>query len=274
MAPYAPMRPGHLVGPDGRQMTVQVLSGFFTEPKLMQTGLAPRGKLVLSVSILILVLVAATAFYAAPSPRSPSQQCDTRLADKIGAGSSGLCLQPLVVTQNSNSSEFYVPVLVIQPGASGTLDILYDLTSGIFVSHPGLKPNLTASDLPIALSVATGASNATGVGFSNASLIFKNNDWVVYRYTIETAADSSGYYAILPRYYWGMRPALAVGTAPGNLNLTALAMWGYTKCCISGEIIMNSTIVGAAGFTVANVTVPGIEFCPNAACNIVARSHY
>ncbi len=236
--------------------------------------MAPHRRRILIVSILILILVVATALYIASGPGSPSPQCDTRLANKIGAGGSGLCLQPLVVTQNSNSSEFYVPVLIIQPGASGTLDILYDLSSGIYVSHPGLKPNLTAADLPIALSVATAASNATRVAFSNASLIFMNNDWVVYRYTIETAADSSGYYAILPRYYWGMRAALAVGATPSDLNLTALAMWGYTKCCISGEVVMNSTIVGAAGFAVANVTVPGIEFCPNAACNIVARSQY
>ncbi len=255
-------------------MTVQVLSGFFAEPGLMQTGREPHRGLIFIVSTLILILVVATAFYVAYGPGSPSPQCDTRLANKIGAGSSGLCLQPLVVTQNSNSSEFYVPVLIIQPGSSGTLDILYDLASGIYVSHPGLKPNLTAANLPVALSVATAAPNATRVGFSNASLIFKDNGWVIYRYTIETAADSSGYYAILPSYYWGMRPALAVGATPGNLSLTALALWGYTKCCISGEVTMNSTIVGAAGFTIATVTVPGIEFCPNAACNILARSQY
>ena len=224
--------------------------------------------------LLIIVVGVAAASFVLLGAASPSPPCDAQLASEIGASAAGLCLQPLRVTQNSNSSEFYVPVLIIPPGASGEIDILYHLSTAVYVSHPGLRPNLTASNVPLALSVSSAATNASRVGFSVDSALFQNSDWVIYRYTVKTSADSAGYYAILPHYYWGMHPALAVGASPQSLNVTSLAMWGYTQCCISGEVTMDSSIVGATGFAVVNMTIPGIPYCPNAACNLVARSLY
>ncbi len=239
-------------------------------PRFREVGASKAVTALLLVSIVGIATVSVLYF----STRTPGPACDSRLTSKIGAAGSGLCLRPMNVTEDSNFTHFQVPVLVIQPGSTGTIDILYDLASGAYVSHPDIKPNMTATIVPLALSVATAKTNASVVGFSPGTAIFHNNRWVIFRYAVSTSSSSTGYYAILPRFYWGKFPALAVGANPESLNLTSLAMWGYTNCCISGEVIMSSTIVGAAGFTMVNATVPGISYCPNAACNLVSRSLY
>lgn len=205
---------------------------------------------------------------------SPSPACDIQLATEIGATTTGLCLRPLEVAWDRNSSDIHVPVLVMKPGTTGTTDILYNISKGLYVSRPGLKPNVTSTDVPMALSVVSAKVNKSSVGFSDGLLVFRNADWVVYRYTVNAAADSAGYYAILPRYYWGMYPALFIGANPNDLNTSSLSMWGYTGCCTSGEVTLPSSIVGTSGFGIVNATVPAIPYCPNAACNLVSRSLY
>ena len=234
-----------------------------------------RAGVSISVAVVAVVLVligAAFGFlYLRPAPVAPS--CDTPLANQIGMGGNG-CLQPLYVTQNANLTEFTVPVLIMQPGGTGTVDILYHVATAKYASHPGLRPTLSATDVPLALSVLLATTNKSQVGFSPGMTLYEGDGWVIFRYTVNAATDATGYYAVLPPYYWGMYPALAVGRTPAKANEPALAMWGYTKCCISGEVTMNSTVVGYAGFTVVDVQVPGVVYCPDAACNIVSQSHY
>jgi len=48
--------------------------------------------------------------------------------------------------------EFYVPVLVLKPGASGTIDILYHI-SARSIGHVGPLPTVPPNLVPFALSV-------------------------------------------------------------------------------------------------------------------------
>ena len=223
--------------------------------------------------VLIVAVGAVGAAYAYLGTRSaaPAPACDTKLSDQIGAGA-GVCLHPLSVVLNTTTLDSGVPVLIIKPGTAGSVDILYHLSVGAYVSHPNLKPNLTAAHVPLVLSVATASINRSLVGFSNGTVVFKNSDWVIYRYGLESAPDSAGYYAILPPYYWGMYPALYITSDPGSLNASSLSLWGFTGCCMSGEVTLPATIVGTHGFEVVNETVPGISYCPNLACDLISRS--
>ena len=242
----------------------------------MPSGGSPKIGVRTSVAIIVAigVIVGASIGYSYLRSSTPGSVCDAELSSQIGMTAGDICFQPLAVTQNANSTEFQVPVLIMQPGSTATLDILYHVSTGVYVSHSDLKPNLTATDIPLSLSVSLSTTNQSRVGFSVGKFIYSGDGWVLFRYTVSTCRDAAGYYAILPRYYWGMYPALAPGASPGAINSSALSMWGYTKCCVSGGVTVNSTIVGYGGFAVVDKQVPGIDYCPNAACNIVASSHY
>ncbi len=230
------------------------------------------------VSVAVVILVLAVAVFAGvylfTGIGRPPSNCDAQLSSLIGASASGICLQPLQIVVNSNATYSYVPVLVMNASSTATVDILYHLAAGAYVSHPNLKPTLYSTDVPLALSMASAKVNRSAVWFSSGAVVFRGNGWVIYRYTVNAVQEAAGYYAILPKYYWGMFPALAIGVDPNHLNVSALSTWGLVRCCSSGEIILPSSIVGSSGFEVVNATIPTITECPNAACNIISHSLY
>jgi len=167
--------------------------------------------------------------------------------------------------------EFYVPVLVLKPGATGTIDILYHISAST-IGHVGPLPTVPPNLVPVALSVPLATINTSRVEFSDGVPIFQNNGWTIYRYTVNASADSTGYYAITPPYYFGIYPALDIGTDTNNLNMSALSIWGFTGIITSSEDTVPSTIVGTSGFNIVNATIPGLADCPNPACSQISRS--
>jgi hypothetical protein len=167
--------------------------------------------------------------------------------------------------------EFYVPVLVLKPGATGTIDILYHISAST-IGHVGPLPTVPPNLVPVALSVPLATINTSRVEFSDGVPIFQNSAWILYRYTVNASADSTGYYAIMPPYFFGIYPALDIGAESNDLNMSALSIWGYTGIITSAEDTVPSTIVGTSGFSIVNATIPGLQDCPNAACNLISRS--
>ncbi|MGI0079728.1 MAG: hypothetical protein ACRECH_08890 [Nitrososphaerales archaeon] len=98
----------------------------------------------------------------------------------------------------------------MQPGTTATMSLLYDnMLPSLIVPSEGAKPmlpNLTATDVPYALPVSTGHLPDKNVVFSNASLIFQHDSWNLCKYSLSASANSSGYYAILPPFYYGSIP--------------------------------------------------------------------
>lgn len=228
------------------------------------------------IFIFIILAVAGTYIFLGMRQETSVAPCDTNLLSQIGASttSTQLCLHEVVVSISSaNSSEFYVPVLEMNKGSTGSIDSLYHLSAE---SKGHLRPplNLSSNDVPNALLVPTATLNRSLVAFSNGVLIFQNKDWAIYRYIVNASSDSAGYYALLPPYYYGIYPALAIGADPYNLNISALSIWGYAGTMVSGEDIPPSMIVGVSGIDVVNVTIPALLYCPIAACVIVSRSEY
>jgi len=167
--------------------------------------------------------------------------------------------------------EFYVPVLVMKAGGVGTLDILYHLSASS-IGHVGPLPTVAPNLVPFALSVPSATINTSQVGFSDGVVVFQNSGWIIYRYTVHSSVDSMGYYAIMPPYYFGIYPALAIGVNSNDLNMTALSIWGFTGVIMSAEDTVPSTIVGTSGFSIVNATIPGLADCPNPACSQISRS--
>lgn len=238
----------------------------------------PSGAAVARVSVVVLILVlvvsAVAASYIYLSTRPQEGVCDNLLSEQIGATATHQCLQPLSITESSlNSSEFYVPVLVLKPGGTGTMNILYHISATV-MGHRGPLPTITSADVPLTLSVTVTSEGGSQVRFSNGVLVFNISGWLLYKYTVTAPANSTGYYAIEPPYYYGTYPALAVGGSPKDLNMSALSMWGFTGVMQSAEFTVPSTIVGTSGFNIVNATVPGISYCPNAACVLISRSAY
>lgn len=236
------------------------------------------------IFILVLVMGATTYFLSSASPHAPA--CDTLLASQIGAPAGQLCLRSLnIVVSNSNFvllgggrgglvnhvPEFYVPVLVLKPGETGTMDILYHLSAST-IGHVGPLPTVPPSLVPFALSVASATVNTSRVRFSEGVVVYQDNGWIIYRYTVNSSVDSTGYYAITPPYYFGIYPALDIGSDSKDLNMSTLSIWGYTGVMMSAEDTVPSTIVGTSGFNVLNATIPGLPDCPNPACSVISRS--
>lgn len=224
------------------------------------------------MAVIIVVVLASSAVWVFFNFRTNTQACDSKLNNEIGVTNQQLCLQPLTIAVSSvNASEFVVPVLTIKPGEIGTMEILYHISASQ-VNHQGNKANLTEIDMPGAISVTTATENRSKVGFSNGTLIFRDMNWAIYKYTVDTAGDSPGYYAIIPPFYYGFYPPLVVTSNPNKLNNSALSMWGFTGIIQSGEFIIPSTIIGVTGFRIVNDTIQTISYCPNSACVLITRS--
>lgn len=235
---------------------------------------APRSSVVyVAVIVVVLVGLAGDSLFNPTSgaPTTVPETCDSALSAALGIPSATLCLQDVQISVSaSNSSEFTVPVMMMGQGTTTTVDILYLLNSES-VGHKGPIQNVTADDFPVAISVPSGMAS-TQVTFSNATVLYAGKDVIIYGYTLTASPGSDGYYAVAPPFYFGAYPVLAVGAEPGQLNGTALSMWGYDGTMQSGEFALPSDIVGAGTLTLVNATVPAIPSCPNPACVVVAHS--
>jgi hypothetical protein len=240
----------------------------------LRRGAARSSEVFLIVFIVTVALVVTGASLLPPggaSTATSARTCDAAFSAEVGVSATGLCLQDVQISVSpSNGSTFVVPVMVMKTGATATLDILYLLGSET-VGHTGPIENVTASDVPVALSVPSGTVSDK-VTFSNASIAFANKDVIIYSYTVSANAGSDGYYAILPPYYYGTYPALAVGADPDQLNASALSAWGFSGAMQSGEFALPSIVVGIGSLMLVNATVPMTETCPNGACVIISHS--
>ena len=217
------------------------------------------------------VALVATGSSLGSADGASTRPCDAAFSAEVGASATGLCLQNVQISVSpSNGSAFVVPVMVLKTGATATLDILYLLSSET-VGHTGPIENVTASDVPVALSVPSGMISDK-ITFSNASIVFANRYVIIYSYTVSALAGSNGYYAILHPYYYGTYQALAVGADPDQLNVSALSTWGFSGTMQSGEFALSSSIVGTGNLVLVNATVPMIPACPNRACVIISHS--
>ena len=242
------------------------------------TGVHVRFRFIAFLFMIMLVIMIAS-YVLLPADANVAvvtgaSECDPQLSAEVGDLGRGLCLRQVSLTVSpSNSSEFSVPVMIMKPGTSTVVDVLYVLASER-IMHPGPLLNITSSELPVLMSVPSGTFDAGGVTFSNASDIFQNARVVIFSYTLTAATNSSGYYAILPRYYFGMYPALVVSSDPNHINMTALSLWGYTGTMISSEFFVPSYIVGTGDLNVINASVPMTESCMNPACVRISHSQY
>lgn len=221
--------------------------------------------------IFILCLGAVFAAYVSYSTSGTGAKCDTQLEDQ--AGTRAYCFEPVgqVSLIATNTSEFNVPVIVIKPGSNASITILYDEIAKDAPAN--VYPPFTSNSRPYALSVASGKLMLSDVVFSTGNLLYKNGSWYLYQYNLTTTANSSGYYAFLPPFYYGFYPAIYVGN--GYPNKTSLSMWGFSGIILSGEFILPSTIVGlSSNVQVFNKTVPQIPTCPNPACKTISHSGF
>lgn len=226
--------------------------------------------------VALLVLIAAGSYadqtLGSAGSATTDHRCDQALEDGLGLQTTqGVCLEDVqVAVSSANQSDFVVPVMLMKPGSTTTLDILYLLGSES-VGHKGPIMNVTAADLPVALTVPSGKLTHLVV-FSNARPLFAGRGFIAFRYTLTVSSNSTGYYAILPPLYFGTYPALAVGANPFDLNMTTLRTWGYDGVMQSAEFALPSEIVGTGTLTVVNATVPTTPACASPACIIVSHS--
>jgi hypothetical protein len=235
-----------------------------------------------SSAVFLIVFIATVTLFSAGSLLSASggpqatvtrHPCDASLSAELGLSPTRLCLQDVQISvAPGDGSAFSVPVMVMKTSTSTTIEIQY-LLSSESVGHTGPIENVTASDVPVALSVPSGKVSDS-VTFSNASIVFANRDVIIYSYTLTALTGSDGYYAILPPYYYGVYPALAVGVNPDGLNATTLSTWGFTGMMVSGEFELPSSVVGTGDLVLVNATVPFVSGCPNPACVIISHSGF
>jgi hypothetical protein len=232
--------------------------------------------IIIAATATVALLAGITLLGASPGAQSSTvhrPECDSALSSGVGIPASSICLEDVEVSLlPTNSSDFSVPVMVMKPGTTTTVELLY-LLSAESSGHTGPMENVTASDLPVALSVPGGKASDV-VTFSNASVLFADRSVILYSYTLTAPAGSGGYYAILPPYYSGAYPALAVGADPKHLNATALSTWGYNGGMETAEFSLPSLVVGTGNLDVVNATVPASQNCMNPACIIISHSGF
>jgi hypothetical protein len=134
----------------------------------------------------ILVLALMVAAYIFSSTDSIAA-CDKTLSAESGAPA-GLCLKPLVVALSSSNSSFffYVPVVVVRPGTTATVDILYQQTANHTAPVSGsgslpVPPQLRPEDVPQVLSVPGGQlMGVRQITFSTGQLLSQHGKWTLY----------------------------------------------------------------------------------------------
>ena len=154
------------------------------------------GRRASSLSLLFIVAVGAIAGAYFGIATNPSGNCNSGLSKKAGTPAS-ICLQTIAIDYSSrNSSEASVPVLLMQPGTTASISILYEPHSDKGSAY-NPQSKLTGYNIPTAISTISGQPNITAVEFSKGTLVFAQNNWTIYSYNITASNDSSGYYAII-----------------------------------------------------------------------------
>jgi hypothetical protein len=243
----------------------------FSNPSGLR-GLSRLTIIILFIAVLVIALVASDALLTlSGGSKAPAEKCDATLLTEERLQATGLCLEDLQITiPVTNTSEAFVPVVIVNPGTVTRMEILYQL-SAESVQHPGPKQNVSSDNIPTIRSVPSGNVSSL-VKFSVGTLVYQSSSLEIYSYNLTASPGSDGYYAILPIYYFGLNPVLAVGASPGHLNQSALSTWGYDGQMISAEFMLPSYLVGTGDATLVNATVPTTQICPSAACNIIAHS--
>jgi hypothetical protein len=225
-----------------------------------------------TLSLLFLVLLATVSGTYIGWATSGGQECNTQLSAKIGSPAD-LCLQTIAINYSgSNSSDAIVPVLVMKPGTSASISILYEPHAD---KGSGFNPQskLTSFNIPTAISAISGVPSGN-VSFSKGTLLFSQNNWTIYSYTVSASANSSGYFVIIVPFGPTLYPALAVSSEANSLNTSTLSLWGYVGGITTGETAIPSIIVGTSNLTIVNVTIPESQRCMTRACNVIASSQY
>ena len=144
----------------------------------------------------------------------------------------------------------------MKPGTSASIWILYEPHAD---KGSGFNPQskLTSFNIPTAISAISGVPSGN-VSFSKGTLLFSQNNWTIYDYTVSASANSSGYFVIIVPFGPTLYPALAVSSEANSLNTSTLSLWGYVGGITTGETAIPSIIVGTSNLTIVNVTITGI----------------
>jgi len=242
----------------------------FSNPK-SRMGLGRLATVLLFIAVLVLALIVSEVLLNQPrASNAPAQKCDPSLVSELKIPDS-LCLENLQITiPVTNTSAFIVPVIIVKPGTTTTIEILYQLSSES-VQHPGPRLNVTSFEIPTFRLVPSGNVSDL-IKCSNGTLVYGSSSLTIFSYNVTTLPGSDGYYAILPLFYFGFYPVLAVGASPGHLNQSVLNTWGYDGPLLTGEFALPSQIVGTGDATLVNATVPMTQICPSVACHVIAHS--
>jgi hypothetical protein len=231
------------------------------------------GRRASSLSLLFIVAIAAISGAYFGTATSQARNCNSQLSGKAGTPAN-LCLQTIAIDYSGrNSSEASVPVLLMQPGTTASVSILYEPHSDKGSAY-NPQSQLTGFNIPTAISAISGQPNITAVEFSKGSLVFEQNNWTIYRYNITASNDSGGYYVIIVPFGPQLYPALVVAPSSASINVSEMSVWGYVGSITTGETVIPSVIVGESNLSVVNVTIPESQYCQTRACNIVASSQF
>jgi len=222
---------------------------------------------------LMFILIIASIFGVYVGLVTTGQQCNSQLSSQIGSPAD-LCLKTITINySDENSSEAIVPVLLMKPGSTASISILYE-------PHPdkgsGFNPQskLTSFNIPTAVSAISGEPNISAVAFSEGMQVYQYDNWTIYKYNITSSNESSGYYAMIIPFGPTIYPALVIGSNSFVLNLTRMSLWGYVGAIQTGETVIPSILVGTSNLAIVNVTIPESQYCHTRACNIIASSEY
>jgi len=219
--------------------------------------------------IVAIAVVAGTYFQLATS----SPNCNVLLEQKAGTNTD-LCLETIAISYSgSNSSSANVPALIMRPGTTASISILYEPHSD---QGDEFNPQsiLTGFNIPTPVSAISGNPDLAAVSFSKGTLVSEHDNWTIYSYNITASKNSSGYYAIIVPFGPQMYPALVISTDVNSVNTSMMSLWGYVGSIITGETVYPSVIVGTSNLSFVNTTIPESSYCQSRACNLIASSEY
>lgn len=228
---------------------------------------------VLSLLFIVVIAGIAGAYFDLSTAGSGGSNCNLSL--EAGADTPpGLCLRTIAIYYPSaNSTTATVPALVMTPGSTASISILYEPHSDLGDEfNPQSK--LTGYNIPTAVDALTGNPNLAAVRFAMGTLVSEHDNWSIYSYSIITSNDSSGYYAIIVPFGPTLYPALVVEPPSTPVNASMMSLWGYVGSIESGETIIRSIFVGTSDLSIVNVTIPTSPYCMSRACNQIASSEF
>jgi hypothetical protein len=223
-----------------------------------------------SLTILFVVAIALIAGTYFSLATSSTTTCNTALSNEADSPPN-LCLRSIKIDYSSSSAN--VPALIMKPGSSATISILYEPHSD---AGSGFNPQskLTGFNIPTPVSAISGNPNESEVRFSRGILLSSHDNWTIYSYNVTASNYSSGYYAIIVPFGPQLYPALVISNDSNSINASMMALWGYEGSITTGETVYPSVFVGTSNLVIENVTVPVSQYCQSRACNLIASSEY